>query len=301
MVTLLDRPTVGRRLLDVWALGRPWFWPVSLLPYAVGVLLATHRLVPAPAQWPRLAVGAVVAGPLVWLAVLAVNDAHDLAGDLRNPRKAGGPLTSGRMSTRTARHVSVAAGAAAVLTALAVGVQFSLGTVAVLALGWAYSAPPLRLKARPGADVAVNAIAVGAMGPLAGFTAVQSIAGFPWPIALQGTLVGAALYLPTTLVDYRSDLASGYDTIAVRWGPRRTYLLGLALWSAAAVLSVLLAATDTVIPRRMLPFEAVMVPGLVLAYHLILRRIRAFRGIVLLSFLFLVPSGVFALVYTGIL
>jgi chlorophyll synthase len=55
------------------AVGRPAFWVVSVVPYYVGILLATHRLVPALQDWPRLIVGAVVMGPLLWLAVLAIN------------------------------------------------------------------------------------------------------------------------------------------------------------------------------------------------------------------------------------
>jgi chlorophyll synthase len=64
---------------------------------------------------------------------------------------------------------------------------------------------------------------------------------------------------------------------------------------------VVLAATGTVIPRRMLPFEAVIVPGLILAYHLLLRTHRSIPRIAAVSVLFLVPSGIFALTYTGVL
>jgi len=69
----------------------------------VGILLATHRLVPPLEEWPRLIVGAVVMGPLVWLAVLAVNDAYDLPSDRLNPRKAKSPLLDGRITLRAAK------------------------------------------------------------------------------------------------------------------------------------------------------------------------------------------------------
>ncbi|HKT04558.1 MAG TPA: hypothetical protein VJT31_34005, partial [Rugosimonospora sp.] len=76
--------TLLRLPLDLAAIARPWFWPVSLLPFYVGFLLASHRLWPAAAQLPRLLVAALVVEPLVWLAVLAINDVHDLPGDLLN-------------------------------------------------------------------------------------------------------------------------------------------------------------------------------------------------------------------------
>jgi lycopene elongase/hydratase (dihydrobisanhydrobacterioruberin-forming) len=284
---------------DVVALARPWFWPVSLLPYYVGFLLATHRFLPTAGQLPALLAGALVVEPLVWLAVLAVNDAYDLPGDLVNPRKAGTPLTTGRLSVRAVHRIALTSAGTALVVSLAIGPAFAAGALLSLALGWLYSAPPVRLKARPGADVAANALALGALGPLAGWTVVHPLAGYPWAFSAQGVLVGAALYIPTTLADHDADLATGYQTIAVRLGPRVTYRIGLACWVAAGLLSVLLAATGTVIPRRMLPFEAVTVPGLVLGYHLLLRRHRSIRRIAAVSFLFLIPSAIFAFTYVA--
>jgi hypothetical protein len=43
------------------------------------------------------------------------------------------------------------------------------------------------------------------------------------------------------------------------------------------------------------------VPGLVAAYHLLLGRTQTFARITAVAFLFLIPSGVFALTYTGVL
>ena len=121
------------------------------------------------------------------------------------------------------------------------------------------------------------------------------------PLPFQRLLVGVALYVPSTLADYRADLASGFDTIAVRLGVRRAYALGYVAWIGAAACSVGLAATGTMIPRHMLPFEAVMVPALVVAYHGLLRRAQTFARITAVAVLFLVPSGVFALTYAGVL
>lgn len=289
------------RLRGVVAIGRPLLWPVSLLPFYCGVVLATHRLIPTVADLPDAVVGAVVAGPLVWVAVLALNDVHDLPGDLRNPRKCTAPLVTGRLTPADARAVTAIAAVLAVLTALVVGTTFAAGTVLMLGLGWAYSAPPLRWKTRPGIDVAVNAAAVGMLGPLAGWTAVHGIIGFPWLMAAQGALVGVALYVPTTLADLGADVRSGYRTVAVALGARRAYLLGFACWVAAAVASVWLAYDGAVIPRRMLAFEVVLVPVLVPAYHLLLAKRQTFARIVAVASLFLAPSGLFVLTYVGLI
>ena len=301
-MTTTVRTRSGPRQLagDVLAIGRPWFWFVSLVPYYLGVVLATGSLVPPVADWPVLALGAVVIGPLVWISVLAVNDAHDLRGDRLNPRKAGSPLTSGRITPSAARLISLVAAVLAVAAAFAAGPMFALGTAIVLVVGRAYSAPPLRLKARPGFDVAVNALAIGAAGQLAGWSLLRPLAEFPWPMAVLGTLVGAALYVPTTLADLHSDRISGYTTVAVRLGPRRAYLLGLVLWLAAGVLSLVMSAADVVIPRSMLPMEIVLVPALVIAYRRLVRAEQTFRGIIAVAVLFLVPSVTFVLTYTGV-
>lgn len=288
----------GRAL---FAVARPRFWTVSLLPYHLGYLLATRSLVPHWADLPRWLAGALVIGPLMWLAVLAINDAYDLPGDLVNPRKRNSPLVRGLLPVAYVRRVAYLAGIVALAVAAFVGWMFLLGTLLVLLTGWAYSVPPLRLKARPGADVVVNTLAVGALAPLAGWCVMRGLGGFPWVFAAQGVLVGVALYIPTTLVDHAADLAAGYRTIAVRLGVRLTYRLGLAAWIAAAVLSVVLAAGDWTIPRRMLVFEAVAVPVLVFVYHRLLSRSPTFTGITVVASLFLLPGAAFAVTYTGLL
>jgi chlorophyll synthase len=282
--------------------GRPAFWVVSVVPYYVGILLATHRLVPSVQDWPRLLVGAVVMGPLLWLAVLAINDAYDLPGDLLNPRKSKSPLLDGRVSVEGAKRIALVAGIASLAAGVYVGEVFTLGVLLALVLGWAYSVPPVRLKTRAGFDVAVNSLALGAFGPLAGWAAVTpDLGGFPWLMALQGTLVAVGLYLPTTLADLEADRAAGYQTIAVRLGAGTTYRLGFAAWIAAAGLSVVLAALGTVIPRSMLALEIVMVPVLVAAYRRLIGPGQTFKGVIVVASLFLCPCGAFALTYTGIL
>ncbi|MFC9694311.1 UbiA prenyltransferase family protein [Kribbella sp. NPDC056951] len=300
MATTAMTRTAPHRVRDVIAVGRPAFWVVSIVPYYVGILLATRELIPPLDQWPRLIVGAVVMGPLVWLAVLAVNDAYDLPSDRLNPRKAKSPLLDGRITLRQAKRLAFAAAVAAVGISLHVGIVFALGVLLAVLLGYAYSVPPVRLKTRAGFDVAVNALALGAFGPLAGWAAINpDLSDFPWLMGLQGTLAAIGLYLPTTLADLEADRAAGYQTIAVRYGAGTTYRLGYGAWVAAAALSVILAATDTIIPRSMLVLEVVMVPVLVVAYRKLIGPQQSFKGIIVLASLFLFPCATFALTYTG--
>ena len=307
MTTSLASPaptttTARPRVRDVVAVARPVFWPVSLVPFYLGVVLATEDLVPPVDTWWRLLVAAVVIGPLMWLAVLAVNDSHDLAGDSVNPRRTDSPLVAGRLTLEQVRWLARGAVVATLAGSLLVGWLFALGMAVSLVASWAYSAPPLRLKTRAGYDVGLNAIAVGAGGPLGGWVAIHDgLEGFPTALAVLATIVAAALYIPTVLADEQADREAGYRTIAVRMGQRATYEIGFALWSAAALLSVLLAATNTVIPRTMLWLEIVMVPLLVIGYRrVIVPGRRNLKGVMVLAAMFLVPCLTFVLLYTGV-
>jgi lycopene elongase/hydratase (dihydrobisanhydrobacterioruberin-forming) len=289
----------------VWRLSRPAIWLVSVLPLWTGHLLATRELVPTTVSdgW-RFGLAVVVMGPLGWAAASAINDIHDLFADRRNPRKVDAPLVRGALSPAAVRAAAYASAALALATALAVGAGFALLTGAVLALAWAYSVPPLRLKTRPGADVASNAVAVGVLPLLAGWVVARPLVEFPWWFVPQGVAVAVALYVPTTLVDLDADRVAGQRTVATRLGRRAAYRVGSGAWGLGAAGTLVLAATDTVIPRSLLRLFAVFLPVLVVEYHLLIGRaatsVAMVRGIVVLSLTFLVPSAAFALVYTGL-
>jgi 4-hydroxybenzoate polyprenyltransferase len=287
----------GCRIRDVLAVSRPRFWIASLVMLEIGFVLATHRIVPRGPEAAAMAHAFLVTGPLLWLAVLAVNDAHDLESDLVNPRKAASPLVAGRISTRGVLRIAVAAGVLTVAVAVPLGALFAAGTALVVLLGWAYSAPPVRLKARPGADLLANAV-VGVLGPLGGWTVFTGgAAGFPWPLAVIGVLAAAALYLPTTASDHDADRRAGIATIAVRLGPRAVFEIGFALWTASAVLAFWLALEDTVLDASLVPLQAVATPVLLAMYRLLLRDRPSFTAITAVACAYLVPCAGFALTY----
>ena len=57
----------------------------------------------------------------------------------------------------------------------------------------------------------------------------------------------------------------GDTTFAVRFGANFAYRLGLALWAAALVYSLLCAALDLLVPRSTLVAQLVMAPVLLAA------------------------------------
>jgi lycopene elongase/hydratase (dihydrobisanhydrobacterioruberin-forming) len=133
-------------------LTRPWFWPLGWAGAYLGFVLATSRWMPSPDAVPATIAAAVVLGPLVWGAVLTVNDLHDLPSDRHNPRKATAPLVTGVLTEADLRRWHRWCAVAAVAAAATIAPAFVAGTAAVLLLGWLYSAPPVRLKGRTGSS-----------------------------------------------------------------------------------------------------------------------------------------------------
>ncbi|WP_152362493.1 prenyltransferase [Microlunatus speluncae] len=291
----------GRSLrpLDVLLMARPQFWLLSVAAMQPGFVLATHRILPRGPELLIMGYAFLVAGPLLWLSALAINDAYDLQGDLANPRKAGSPLVRRHVSPRGALRIGVVAGVVAVLAAVPLGSLFALGTALTVLLGWAYSAPPLRLKARPGADVAVNAIPVGVLGPLGGWVAITgSPAGFPWPITVVATMAVAALYLVTTIVDLETDRAVGVRTTAVALGRRAAAEVGFALWAGSALLTLGLAIAGIVVQPSLIPLHLVIMPVLFVLYRvLVIRRQPTFRAVTVLAAAYLLPCLAFVINY----
>lgn len=292
------RPTRIRRVRELLLISRPHFWFLSFVAIQLGFVLATQRIVPRGDEIVTMANAALVTGPLLWLAVLCVNDVWDLENDRSNPRKARSPLVRGEVNQQEVLRVGVVTSVATVLAAVPLGPFFAAGTAAVVLLGWAYSAPPLRLKARAGADVMVNSVVVGVFGPLGGWVAMTgTVAGFPWPISIVGVLAVAALYLPTTMVDRGADRLAGARTTAVALGRRATFEIGFMLWAASAALALGLALTGVVIDTALVPLHLVITPILLILYRVLLREPASFGSVLVVAGTYVVPCAAFVVTY----
>jgi 4-hydroxybenzoate polyprenyltransferase len=263
------------QLVRVWAvirLTRPWFWPLGWAGAYLGSVLATGGWTPSPDSYPVTIAAGLVVGPLVWGAVLTVNDLYDLPSDRHNPRKASAPLVTGVLTEADLKRCHRWCGVGAVAAAATIGPAFVAGTAAVLLLGWLYSAPPVRLKGRPGADVIANALVVGVLGPVAGWSLHRPVNEYPAVMVLLGLLLAAALYVPTTVMDLDADVVAGDATAAVRWKPQACYRLGLTLWSAATVVWLACCYLDVIVRRDSWTLQTVAAPVLVAVYAVATRK-----------------------------
>jgi 1,4-dihydroxy-2-naphthoate octaprenyltransferase len=213
-------------------LGRPKFLVGGLLLYALGAALAAVSGVAT--SWPRYVLGQALVSTTQLMTHYA-NDFFDFEADVANntpTRWSGGSriLPSGQLRPVVAFRAALVLALGALLLALLLAVRapdavlvFPLA-LSMIALSWAYSAPPLRLLSR-GLGEATTALVVTFLTPLLGFY-VQTGAFRFLPVLACLPLCGLqfAMLLTIELPDAASDAISGKRTLVVRrgaaWGAR---------------------------------------------------------------------------------
>jgi chlorophyll synthase len=95
-------------------------------------------------SWWTIIGGIALTGPLVCGTSQAVNDWFDRDVDAINEPKR--PIPSGRMPGRSALYVAIAWTVLSLVVARLLGTEILYASAVGLALAWAYSAPPFRLK-----------------------------------------------------------------------------------------------------------------------------------------------------------
>jgi 4-hydroxybenzoate polyprenyltransferase len=133
------------------------------------------------------------------------------------------------------------------LLAFFVNLPFWLAYGIFVALSFAYSYPRVRLKARTLSSLAVVGFGQGALAFLAAWAATRGEVGSAWSIdgalgVTSSVLLIVALYPLTQLYQIDEDASRGDRTIAVAWGPRRSFVLALGCTLAGGVVMLVLLA-----------------------------------------------------------
>ncbi len=247
-VTVTPHPRVVLELL------KPLTWFAPMWAFGCGVVSSGA---PVGAHWAAAAGGVLLAGPMVCATSQACNDWFDRHVDAIN--EPGRPIPSGRMPGRWGFIIACLWTGLSLLLAAALG-RFVFGAACFgLALAWAYSAPPLRLKAN--GWWGNSAVALCYEG-LPWFTGAAVMTGaLPQPhILLLAALYSLGAHGIMTLNDFKSvegDLRTGVGSLPAKLGVHRAVrvacvamavpqfvVVGLMLqWhhsAAAAVVAVLL-------------------------------------------------------------
>ncbi len=212
----------------VLTLLKPITWFPPMWAYLCGAISTGAT---TSGHWLGLALGIILAGPIVCGMSQAANDWCDRHVDAINePYR---PIPSGRIPGKWGLWIAIFMSGAAAIIGLALGPWGFGATLVAIAAAWAYSTEPVRLKRS------------GILGPglvglsyesLPWFTgaAVLSAGAPSWPIVITALLYGIGAHGIMTLNDFKAlegDRQMGVNSLPATLGPRRAALV--AAWVMA--------------------------------------------------------------------
>jgi homogentisate phytyltransferase/homogentisate geranylgeranyltransferase len=229
--------SVGWRLAVLWRFSRP-HTIVGTTISIVGLYLI------AVAELPRSGLGdlfwVLVAGAGVNLAIVGLNQLTDIEIDRVN--KPHLPLAAGDLSPLAARRIVALAAVVPIVLALTQGPLETAAVLAALAVGGAYSLPPLRLKRFPVAaslsisGVRAAVVNLGVYGHFSlAFAGALSVPGPVWALTLFVLPFSFAIAVLKDVPDLEGDRRFRIATFTVRLGPRRAARLGVGALVVAYV------------------------------------------------------------------
>ena len=214
---------------------KPITWFAPMWTFGCGVVSSG---VAVGDRWPYVVGGILLAGPLVCGTSQAVNDWYDRDVDAINePNRV---IPSGRMPGRWGLGVAVANTILSLVVAWWLGAWVFGAAVVGLALAWAYSAPPFRLK-RSG-WYGPGAVGLCYEG-LPWFTAAAAAMGaFPgYPILILALLYSVGAHGIMTLNDFKSvegDRQTGLASLPAVLGVDRAARLACLVMAAPQIVVV---------------------------------------------------------------
>ena len=234
---------------------KPITWFPPMWAFGCGVVASG---LPIGERWPIVVAGLALAGPLVCATSQAVNDWFDREVDAINePNR---PIPSGRIPGRWGIRIAMGWTVLSLAVATLLGIWGFAAAAIGLALAWAYSAPPLRLKRNGWWGNAACALCYEG---LAWATGAAVMAGGQLPGV--ETLVLAGLYSAgahgiMTLNDFKSvqgDRQMGIGSLPVRLG----------IVNAARAACVIMAVPQVIVVLFLIAWQA---PGYAVAIGLLL-------------------------------
>ena len=182
--------------------------------------------------------------------VFVLNDWSGMTADCQDPNRTSGPGPANAIGRRQMTGVWMVLLALSLLLLGALGLPALAIALAIAGLSALYSAPAFHLKGAPVLSSALHIIG-GWLYFLLGYSAFRAVDTRGVEIGCFFALAFTAGHLTHEVRDRGADLLNGIRTNAVRFGARRTFAAGLALFTVADALLVVLAARGTV-PRALM-------------------------------------------------
>ncbi len=226
-------------LKDVLELTKPVTWFPPMWAFLCGVVSSGASI---SANWVFLVVGLLLTGPIVCGTSQVINDWCDRHVDAIN--EPDRPIPSGRIPGRWGVWIALIGTAISLLVGALLGSWVFAATCVALFFGWAYSAPPLRLKRS------------GWLGPAACALSYEGLSWFTGATVMLGGLPGAHIITVLllysvgahgimTLNDFKAvdgDRATGLRSLPVTLGVRNAALTACAVMALTQVAVIALLA-----------------------------------------------------------
>jgi homogentisate phytyltransferase / homogentisate geranylgeranyltransferase len=238
----MSRPPVAvgrvRPRAAVSALGV--LWRFSRPHTLIGTSLSIVALYAIAASLDRASSAAdllwtLLAGACVNVFIVGVNQLEDV--DIDRLNKPWLPIAAGDLSLEAGRRIVAAAALTPVAMAATQGVTELVAVSVALAVGWAYSCPPLRLKRFPalaaGSITFVRSVVVN-LGVWLHVAGTPVDAGV-WALTAVTVPFSFAIAVLKDVPDIEGDRRFGIATFSVRVGPRPVLAVGVGALTAAGV------------------------------------------------------------------
>ena len=258
---ILDKSPNGAAILELL---KPITWFPPMWAFGCGVVSSGQ---PILADWPLVITGVLLAGPLVCGTSQAVNDWFDRHVDAINePHR---PIPSGRMPGRWGLRIAILWTLVSLAIAALLGTWVLGATALGLAMAWAYSAPPLRLKRNGWWGNAAVAISYEGLAWITG--AAVMIGGMMpnWRILLLAGLYSAGAHGIMTLNDFKA--IEGDQRLGIRSLPVQLGVRGAA-WAACLFMALPQIAVVAALAAWQRPWHAFAVALILLIQLLMMIR-----------------------------
>ena len=203
-------------LSTVAELLKPITWFPPMWAFACGVVSSGEAF---SGHWGLMVWGVLLAGPMVCASSQAVNDWYDRHVDAINePQR---PIPSGRMPGRWGLYIAWLWTGLSLLWAVPLGTWGFLAAALGLALAWAYSAPPLRLKENGWWGNAACALSYEGLAWVTGAAVMLGERVPPTPVLLLALLYSLGAHGIMTLNDFKAvegDRQMGVRSLPVQLG-----------------------------------------------------------------------------------
>jgi chlorophyll synthase len=243
---------------------KPITWFPPMWAFACGVVSAG---VPIVANWPTAVLGLLLAGPLVCAMSQAINDWYDREVDSIN--EPGRPIPSGRIPGRWGLYIAGIWTLLSLLVAATLGQWVLVSAVVGLALAWAYSAPPLRLKRNGWWGNAACGFTYEGLAWVTGAAAMLGGSLPPATILVLATLYSIGAHGIMTLNDFKA--IKGDEQMGIRSLPVQLGAAGAAR-VASGIMALPQAIVIALLWRWGHPLPAILVTALLAAQLLMMRR-----------------------------